>query len=583
MFRKRFDLRSRLYNHTCRHGYHLSESLFAEPEYAVNSILSSLHRKLIVSCQAAPGDPMEDTETLRRVARSAILGGASGLRLNSPEHVRAVRLDTSLPLIAIQKSYSGGHLRITPDFASAKALADAGADIIALDCTGRPHPHGEPWRDIVRRIHDELGLLVMADVATLRDGIVAAQGGADIVAPTLHGYTEDTQHTFGFHPELVAALACETAKPVFAEGNVSTPELARAALQAGAWSVVVGSAITRPGSITATFVEAIRSASVATPKRSSCVIGIHIGGNVIESAVVARDSSVHLPRHFPAPASQDRESIAAALSMALTQTLKAANGSHLEIAGIGIASPGAIDFASGVILAADEDRPGWAGFHLRQYLQGFTELPIFIENDTQAAALAEHRFGAARGLSSFVSLRLGTGIRGAIIIDGRLVRGAQGFAGTLGHQVIRSGGKPCSCGRRGCLDAYVSASVLIEAYRNLDPTFSLDRQPDDLARIIADRSITGEANARHAYSQLAIPLAEGIANISNLLDPEAILFSGDLIEGQHPFLDEVQQHAQSLLHPGAKRPPRFVISAIGRYAGVQGAAAAVFNQFSAIR
>ena len=153
----------------------------------MNSILHSLHRKLIVSCQAAPNDPMEDTETLRRVARSAVMGGASGLRLNSPEDVRAVRLDTTLPIIAIQKSYEGGQLRITPDFASAKALAEAGADIIALDCTDRMHLYGEPWRDIVRRIHEELGLLVMADIATLHDGILAAEGGADIVAPTLHG------------------------------------------------------------------------------------------------------------------------------------------------------------------------------------------------------------------------------------------------------------------------------------------------------------------------------------------------------------------------------------------------------------
>ena len=85
----------------------------------------SLHRKLIVSCQAAPNDPMEDTETLRRVARSAVLGGASGLRLNSTHDVRAVRLDTTLPIIAIQKSYLGGQLRITPDFAAAAALEAA--------------------------------------------------------------------------------------------------------------------------------------------------------------------------------------------------------------------------------------------------------------------------------------------------------------------------------------------------------------------------------------------------------------------------------------------------------------------------
>jgi glucokinase-like ROK family protein len=544
----------------------------------MNSILHSLHRKLIVSCQAAPNDPMEDSETLRRVARSAVMGGASGLRLNSPEDVRAVRLDTTLPIIAIQKSYEGGQLRITPDFASARALAEAGADIIALDCTDRPHLYGEPWREIVRRIHDELGLLVMADIATLRDGILAAEGGADIVAPTLHGYTEETKATFGFHPELVTALARETGKPVIAEGNVSTPALARIALEAGAWSVVVGSAITRPGSITATFVEAIRPLSEPTSKAARYVIGIDIGGTAIKSAVIGEDGSVHLPQQVPTLASKGRETIAVGLSTALTQTLKAAAEAKLEIAGIGVASAGAIDSANGIVFAATENLPGWAGFHLRQYLQGFTELPIFVENDAQAAALAELRFGVAQGLSNFVALTIGTGIGGGIVIDGRLIRGTHGFAGTLGHHVIRFDGRPCNCGRRGCLEAYVSTAALIEEYRQLEPSMSTNQPAAIEARQIAERAIAGDANAHRAYSQLADHLAEGIANICNLLDPEAIVLSGGLIEGQPDFLVEVQQRSESLLHFGAKRPPRLIPAAAGLYAGVQGAAATAFDQ-----
>ncbi len=109
--------------------------------------LQSLHRQLVVSCQAWPGDPMDDTETLRRVAQSAVLGGARGLRLNSPEHVRAVRADSHLPIIAIQKSFVGGKLRITPDFASAALLAAAGADIIA---SGLHRSHSRPWRAMAR-------------------------------------------------------------------------------------------------------------------------------------------------------------------------------------------------------------------------------------------------------------------------------------------------------------------------------------------------------------------------------------------------------------------------------------------------
>ena len=225
----------------------------------MHKILASLHRQLVVSCQAAPNDPMEDTETLRRVARSAVLGGARALRLNSPEDIRAIRLDTAVPIIGIQKSYRGGKLRITPTFADAAALATAGANVIALDCTDRTHSYGEPWREIVTRIKAELGLLVMADIATLGEAIAAAEAGCDLIGTTLNGYTEETAGNTGFNWQLIADIHRETARPVVAEGHIGTPAEARRALDAGAWCVVVGSAITRPGTITANFLRALEA------------------------------------------------------------------------------------------------------------------------------------------------------------------------------------------------------------------------------------------------------------------------------------------------------------------------------------
>lgn len=549
----------------------------------MHPLLYPLHRRLIVSCQAAPNDPMEDTETLRRVARSVVLGGASGLRLNSPEHVRAIRLDTVLPIIAIQKSYAGGRLRITPDFTAAAALAAAGADIIALDCTDRVHPHGEPWRDILRRIHDELGLLVMADIATLHEGILAAEAGADIVAPTLHGYTAETRDTPGFHPELVMALARETGKPIIAEGNVSTPALARIAIDAGAWCVVVGSAITRPGTITATFVEAIEAVDAKPLLTPRHVVGIDIGGTAVKAAVVSTEGTIQLALDVPTLAAEGRDSIARSLQIALERTLAAARGAGIELAGVGVASAGAIDAKNGTVFAATDNLPGWTGFDIRQYLRGFTQLPVFFENDAQAAALAELRFGTAQGLSSFVAITIGTGIGGGVVLDGRLLRGQHGFAGTVGHQTIRFDGRECNCGRRGCLEAYVSTASLIYEYRQLNPSFDTDQPVASLAREIATLSVNGDSAARKAYNQLALYLAEGLANVFNLFDPEAVVLSGGLIEGQSEFLSELQERVQSLLHFGAKRPPRLIHTKVGRYAGVHGAAATVFDQMSATR
>lgn len=535
----------------------------------MHKILATLHRQLVVSCQAAPNDPMENTETLRRVARSAVLGGARALRLNSPEDIRAIRLDTAVPIIGIQKSYRGGKLRITPTFADAAALATAGANVIALDCTDRTHSHGEPWREIVNRIKAELGLLVMADIATLGEAIAAAKAGCDLIGTTLNGYTEETAGNTGFNWQLIADIHRETACPVVAEGHIGTPAEARRALDAGAWCVVVGSAITRPGTITANFLRALE----ATPS-SAYAIGIDIGGTAIKAAIVSTAGVVLAPIAVPTQASGGRDVIAHSLLEAVRQTLETSTARGIELAGIGIASAGAIDARNGTVFAATDNLPGWAGFDIRGFIAQHTTLPVHVENDAHAAALSELHYGAGRGLSSFVALTIGTGIGGGLVLDGRLYRGQYGFAGTIGHQTIRFDGRPCNCGRRGCLEAYVSTAALIHEYGEGNATGS---DTAARARHIGALAIAGDSQACAAYSTLAQYLAEGVADLCNILDPDAVVISGGLIEGYPTFLDEVQTKAKSLLHFGDKRPPRILRATAGHYAGVQGAAASVFR------
>ena len=540
----------------------------------MHKTLANLRRQLVVSCQAAPNDPMEDTATLRRVARSAVLGGAKGLRLNSAEDIRAVRLDTALPIIGIQKSYRGGKLRITPTFAHAADLAAAGADIIALDCTNRVHAHGEPWREIVARIQTELGVLIMADIATVPEAIAAAQAGCDLIGTTLSGYTEETAASTGFHWQLLDDIPRETGRPVVAEGHIGTPAEARRALDAGAWCVVVGSAITRPGAITANFIRGIEAGATGAEAHA---IGIDIGGTSIKAAMISRGGEVLAPIGVPTQASGGRDVIAQSLRETLKQALAAASARGIQPIGVGIASAGAIDVRSGAVFAATENLPGWAGFDLRGFVAQSTSLPVFVENDAHAAALSELHYGAARGLDSFVALTIGTGIGGGFVVEGKLQRGLHGFAGTIGHQTIRFDGRPCNCGRRGCLEAYVSSAALIREYRTLAPETLSEADDPTLPRHIASLSIAGDLSARTAYTVLAGYLAEGIANIFNILDPDAVVVSGGLIEGQLAFLEEVQSRTQSLLHFGSKRSPKILRAAAGHYAGVQGAAASVFT------
>ena len=224
----------------------------------LNSFPEILRGQLIVSCQAAPDDPMDHAESLRRMAICTVRGGAMGLRANGAEHIAAFRAELEVPIIGIEKHYGAQGVEITPSFAAAHRIAAAGASVIALDCTARRLQAEEPWPQIVERIHQELHLSVMADIATLGEGIAAAAAGADAVATTLSGYTSDTADTQGVPYDLIAALVREIKIPVIAEGHIAHPDQARRALDMGAYAVVVGSAITRPENIARSFVVAMQ-------------------------------------------------------------------------------------------------------------------------------------------------------------------------------------------------------------------------------------------------------------------------------------------------------------------------------------
>jgi N-acylglucosamine-6-phosphate 2-epimerase len=227
---------------------------------STNSPFHALRGRLIVSCQASEGDPLDDLSTLTRIATSVLRGGAGGLRAEGVARIAAFRAITQLPIIGIIKTYdANGDVYITPSFQSAKAVSDAGADIIALDCTTRRLTATEPWPELIRRIHTELNHPVLADIASLEDALAAERAGADAVATTLYGYTAQTATIRTISWPLIESLVAHLTIPVLVEGHISRPEEVRTALDLGATAVVVGSAITRPEAITARFVQATQN------------------------------------------------------------------------------------------------------------------------------------------------------------------------------------------------------------------------------------------------------------------------------------------------------------------------------------
>jgi N-acylglucosamine-6-phosphate 2-epimerase len=232
------------------------------------AVIERLRGGLIVSCQALPGEPLHGSEIMARMALAAQIGGAAGIRANSPEDIAAIRAAVDLPIIGLYKvNEPGFEVYITPRLAHARAVFEAGADIVAVDATARLHPEASDGATYIRQLKAALPCPIMADISTLEEGLAAAEAGADLISTTMSGYTSYSSRQDGPDLELVHALARRVVVPVIAEGRIHYPEQAAAALEAGAFAVVVGGAITRPQEITARFVQALQRISVSHQQR----------------------------------------------------------------------------------------------------------------------------------------------------------------------------------------------------------------------------------------------------------------------------------------------------------------------------
>ncbi len=230
------------------------------PIYSISDARPLVFPCLIVSCQAYDDNPMRGPVFMRAMALSALQGGAGAIRANGAEDIQAIREVTDAPIIGLNKLWTEGfEVYITPTFESARVLADAGADVIALDATPRPRPGGETLEKLIPRIQNELGLRVFADCSTILDAVAAAKLGADYVSTTMSGYTPYTakNKTVGPDFKTLEAIAQSVSVPVIAEGRFWTPFEVGHAFELGASAVVIGTAITSPVDITKRFAKEV--------------------------------------------------------------------------------------------------------------------------------------------------------------------------------------------------------------------------------------------------------------------------------------------------------------------------------------
>ena len=224
--------------------------------------IEQLKQGVIVLCHAEGDEPFNFPDYIAAFARAAEMGGAAGIRVQGVDNVRSVRKAVNLPIIGIIRgSYPDGWALITPEVSDVVDLAEAGADLVALDATRRVRPNGMDGMSFLNLVRRRTDVPIIADISTLEEGIRASELGADIIATTLSGYTPLTEDLADDYPDfnLIERLTAEIQTPILAEGRIWSPSEAAHAIKCGAYAVVVGSAITRPRVITQRFAEVLKN------------------------------------------------------------------------------------------------------------------------------------------------------------------------------------------------------------------------------------------------------------------------------------------------------------------------------------
>lgn len=228
------------------------------------AFLEQIRGKVIVSCQAVPGEPLyvEEKSIMYLMARAAKQAGAPAIRTSSIRDVVAIKEETGLPVIGLIKvRYEGFESYITPTMKEVDALVEAGSDVIALDCTNQKRGDGKTVSEFITEVRTKYpDAILMADISNYEEGVNAWKLGVDLVGTTMSGYTKDSPRQEGPDVELVRRLAQTVDIPVIGEGRIHEPRQAVEALAAGAYAVVVGGAITRPLEIAQRFIKAVEGA-----------------------------------------------------------------------------------------------------------------------------------------------------------------------------------------------------------------------------------------------------------------------------------------------------------------------------------
>jgi glucokinase len=311
-------------------------------------------------------------------------------------------------------------------------------------------------------------------------------------------------------------------------------------------------------------------------------IGIDMGGMSVKLGLVNEENQIVDKLVIPTRLDVAPEEMINDMINAVSDLLAQQGLTLADCHGIGIGSPGTIDDKNGVILYSNNFH--WENVAIVEQMQKQLSLPIGIANDADAAALGEVCAGAAKGAQNAILITLGTGVGGGIIQNGSIFHGPLNGGSELGHMVIQMNGEPCTCGRKGCLEAYASATALLRMARQ-----AAKNHPDSIMNQMCHNDLNlmngiipfesasqGDAAAKETIDEYLSCLATGIANIINIFRPEIIILGGGVAAQKENLTTPLQEKVNALCFGGSYGEiARIVTSSLGNDAGIIGAAALV--------
>lgn len=302
-------------------------------------------------------------------------------------------------------------------------------------------------------------------------------------------------------------------------------------------------------------------------------IGIDLGGTNIAMGLVDENLQLVYQVSEPTNLPKSPERLADDIHALAVRMLADRGLTEADVGCAGIGIPGTVNQAEGTVEYANNF--GFDNVPFVRLLQERFACPLLAANDAGAAAWGEYLAGCGKGVGSMVAMTLGTGVGGGIVLNGRLWSGCNAAAGEMGHMVIHTGGRPCTCGRRGCLEAYASATALVQRAKEAladAPESLLAKGPID-GRAVFAAAKAGDETAARVLDEFITDLAEGVTNIINVLQPELLCIGGGLSGAGAQLLDPLRKKVAPMIYSRySRRNTRLELASLGNAAGIIGAA-----------